>query len=279
MYAGAMHILSRPALVANHRIHYGSGPFQFGDLWLPGSRGRSPLVVFFHGGWWESEYDLGYAGYLCDALKNAGIATWSVEYRRVGSTGGGWPTTFQDAAAGFDHVVALSKSYPLDLSQVIAVGHSAGGHLAFWIAGRQHVPPQSEIFRPLQGVHLRGVVGLAGVVDLRLAVELAGHSIFAHDRDEVYALMGGSPRDVPKRYQAGNPGDLLPLQSPQFLIQGGDDEQIPPELPDRWVAMARLRGSQAAATIIAGADHFDIVDPESKAWPVVLQKIKMALES
>ena len=274
-----MDILSLPVLPADHRIHYGANPFQFGDLWLPESRGPFPLVVFYHGGWWRSEYDLGYAGYLCAALKKAGIATWSVEYRRVGATGGGWPTTFQDAAAGFNYVVTLGKSYPLDLSRVISMGHSAGGHLAFWLAGRQHIPVESEIFRPIHGVHLRGVVGLAGAVDLRLTIELAGHSIFAHDREEVESLMGGSPQEVPKRYQAGNPGDLLPFQAPQFLIQGADDDQIPPELPTRWVTMAKLRGSQAATTIIPEADHFDIVDPASRAWPIVLQKIKVAFES
>ena len=101
-----MDILSRPLLTADHRIHYGAGPYQFGDLWIPQTRSGSlvPLVVFFHGGWWKSQYDLGYAGYLCAALKQDGIATWSVEYRRVGETGGGWPATFQDAVAGFDFV-------------------------------------------------------------------------------------------------------------------------------------------------------------------------------
>ena len=119
-----MDILSRPIPSADHRIPYGSGPCQFGDLWLPQPRGPGllPLVVFFHGGWWKSEYDLGYAGHLCAALKKEGIATWSVEYRSVGETGGGWPATFQDAAAGFDYAATLAKSYPLDLSRVITHG-------------------------------------------------------------------------------------------------------------------------------------------------------------
>src|ERR1700693_875570 len=102
---------------ADHRIHYGPCQYQFGDLWLPAHEAtqRLPLVVFLHGGWWQSAYDLEYAGHLCAALKAVGIASWSFEYRRVGSTGGGWPTTFQDVAAGFDYVATLVKSYPLDL--------------------------------------------------------------------------------------------------------------------------------------------------------------------
>ena len=208
-----MDILSRPVLPADHRIHYGPDASQFGDLWLPQTSAHHPvpLVVFFHGGWWKSAYDLGYAGYLCAALKREGIATWSVEYRRVGPTGGGWPATFQDAAAAFDHVSVLARTYPLDLTRVITMGHSAGAHLAFWIAGRHHIASDSELHGAVQGPGLRGTVALAGAVDLRLTIELAGDSIFAHDRDEVYRLMGGKPEDLPQRYAAGNPGDLPAL--------------------------------------------------------------------
>jgi acetyl esterase/lipase len=272
-----MDILSRPVLAADHRIAYGEDASQFGDLWLPDGAEPFPLVVFFHGGWWKSEYGLGYAGYLCAALKGAGIATWSVEYRRVGRTGGGWPATFQDAAAGFDYVSTLSKSYPLDLSRVITMGHSAGGHLAFWIAGRRHIHFGSELFKSIPDIPLQGVVSLAGAVDLRLTIELSGDSIFAHDRDEVYNLMGGRPEEVPKRYEAGNPGELHPLQAPQFLLQGSEDDQIPPELPDRWAAMSRASGSKAVITMIPGANHFDVVDPETEAWTIVLRQVKASL--
>ena len=150
-------ILSRPAPTADHRISYGTNSSQFGDLWLPPVTGKSllPLVVFFHGGWWKSEYDLGYASHLCADLKQNGIATWSIEYRRVGRTGGCYPATFQDAAAGFDFAATLAKSYPLDLSRVITMGHSAGGHLAFWVAGRHHIDLGSEIYQPRPQVALR----------------------------------------------------------------------------------------------------------------------------
>jgi acetyl esterase/lipase len=277
LYADTMDLLSRPLLATNCRIRYGDDAAQFGDFWLPDGEGPFPLVVFFHGGWWKSEYTLGYAGYLCAALKAEGIATWSVEYRRVGATGGGWPATFEDAASGFDYVSTLIETYFLDPARIITMGHSAGGHLAFWIAGRQHVANDSEIFRSVQTANLRGIVALAGAVDLRLTIDLAGDSIFAHDRDEVHRLMGGSPDDVPERYDAGNPGDLLPLQAPQFLIQGSDDDQIPPEMMSRWAARSRRAGSDVVITKIPGAGHFDVVDPSSSAWAIVLGQIKASL--
>lgn len=271
-----MDVLSLPVLRADHRIHYGPDPSQFGDLWLPDVKAGHlvPVVVFFHGGWWKSEYDLGYAGYVCEALKNAGIATWSVEYRRVGRTGGGWPATFQDAAQGLEFVSTLARTYPLDLHRVAAMGHSAGAHLAFWCGGRMHIGSVGGLSSPAPAVALRGIIALAGAVDLRLTIDLSGSSIFAHDRDEVRALMGGTPEDVPERYHAGNPGDLLPLSAPQILIQGTKDDQIPPELPARWAELARSRGSQATVKIVADADHFDVVDPRSRAWETVLAQVK-----
>jgi acetyl esterase/lipase len=271
-----MDILSRPVPSADHRIPYGLGPNQFGDLWIPEARRGSllPLVVFFHGGWWKSEYDLGYAGHLCTALKKEGVASWSVEYRRVGDAGGGWPGTFQDAAAGFDFVATLATKYPLDLSRVMTMGHSAGGHLAFWLLGRHHIDPHSMVFEPRPQVSLLGAIALAGAVDLRLAIDLSGYSTFAHDKHEVYALMGGQPKDLPDRYKAGNPGDLLPFHVPQILIQGTEDDQIPAELPSRWAEMSRRMGDRATVTMIPSADHFDVVDPESRAWRTVQDAVR-----
>jgi pimeloyl-ACP methyl ester carboxylesterase len=111
-------------------------------------------------------------------------------------------------------------------------------------------------------------------VDLRLTIDLSGYFTYAHDRAEVYSLMGGRPKDFPKRYEAGNPGDLLPFQAPQVLIQGTEDDQIPPDLPRRWVEMSMRKGSHARVRMVQGADHFDVVDPRSKAWVEVLGAVK-----
>jgi pimeloyl-ACP methyl ester carboxylesterase len=118
-------------------------------------------------------------------------------------------------------------------------------------------------------VALCSVIALAGAVDLRLTSDLSGYFTFVHDKHEVYSLMGGPPAEFEDRYRAGNPGDLLPLGVPQVLIQGSEDDQIPPQLPARWAEMARRQGDTVTVTILPLADHFDVVDPESKAWATV----------
>ena len=271
-------VLAKPVLRADHRIAYGTDSSQFGDLWMPRvpAGHKAPVVIFFHGGWWKSEYDLGYAGYLCRALRDSGIACWSVEYRRVGATGGGWPATFQDAAAGLDFVAKLADRFPLDTHRVITVGHSAGGHLAFWNAGRHHLPSGSPFAAP-PAIALRGAISLAGAIDLQELIARSGNGLFAHDRHEVVALMGSGPAEHPERYRAGDPGQLLPLEGTQVLLQGTLDDQIPPTFPEQWAAKARRVGATVRVHMLPDADHFDIVDPESRAWPPVLAEVKLLL--
>jgi acetyl esterase/lipase len=264
-------ILSRTPPAADHRIHYGQNPLQFGELRLPALRPgeRAPVFLFIHGGWWKNSYGLEYGGHICAALKADGFASWSIEYRRVGDKGGGFPGTFEDVAAGYDYLTTLAQTYPLDLGRVVVAGHSAGGHLAFWLAGRHHLPESGPLSQLRVAKPMRGVVGLAGAVDLRLTMDLAGWFTFAHDKQEVLNFMGASPEKAPERYRAGDPGELVPLNVPQWLLQGTNDDQIPPQLPGRWAERGRKLGETVTVNMIPGADHFDVVDPESKAWPVV----------
>jgi pimeloyl-ACP methyl ester carboxylesterase len=156
----------------------------------------------------------------------------------------------------------------------VVMGHSAGGQLAFWLAGHHHVPPESAIARPAVTLPMHGVIALAGAVGLQMTIDLSGWFMFAHDKQEVYSLMGGTPAQVPERYKAGDPAELLPFNVPQVLIQGTEDEQIPPRLPERWAERARRMGDAVKVAIIPGAGHFDVVDPESKAWPRVMAAVE-----
>lgn len=281
-----MNLLDRTPPKADARLHYGTLPFQFGDLWIPpkGFRGvkadhRWPLIVFLHGGWWSAAYDLSYAGFLCQAMKGQGVGVWSLEYRRVGDAGGGWPGTMHDAALGMDHVVKMAGAYPLDTTRVIAAGHSAGGQLAFWLAARHHIPHTSVLAEPQPNLGLKGVVALAGAVDLRAAIDLGGFFRFSNGGPAVKALMGGGPKDVPERYSAADPGELQPLGVPQILVQGTNDDQIAPELPAKWANNAKRQGDAVSVEVVPGADHFDVVDPESNAWPVSRDAMLRLLEA
>src|SRR5271155_2873408 len=130
----AQSILEIPTAAPGVHIAYGSGEFQFGELSLPDGEGPHPVAIVIHGGYWRARYDLRHIGHFCAALAKAGIAAWSLEYRRIGNPGGGFPGTFDDIRAGAMHLDRIAKERALDLRRVIATGHSAGGHLVLWLA-------------------------------------------------------------------------------------------------------------------------------------------------
>lgn len=259
-----------PAPAADHRIAYGGGPLQFGDLRLPHGRGPHPVVIVLHGGCWYSEYDLKHIAAFSSALTRTGVATWSLEYRRVGDAGGGWPGTFQDVAHGADYLRELARTYPLDLRRIIVVGHSAGGQLALWLAARQRLPKDSPLYSP-DPLPLQGVVSLAGITDLRGYGSGCG--------DAVTKLLGGSPEEVPLRYRQTSPIELLPLRVKQRLIHGLLDKIVPLKQSKDYEAAAR-RGGDAVKLVIADeAGHFDLISPQSSAWLAVQEALRALLGS
>lgn len=247
-------VLTLAAPQADLRIRWGLEESQFGDLWLPSGRGPHAVVIAIHGGFWRDAYDLNHLGHLCAALREAGMAAWSLEYRRLGQPGGGWPGTFQDVLHGARHLAGAASAHHLDLNRVGAMGHSAGGQLALWMLAEQ----------PLR---LRGAVALAAVSDLRLAWELE------LSRGVVSELMGGAPADRDREYALASPSDRLPLGHPVRLLHGGDDDIVPAEFSHRYAAAARLHGDDAEVTLLPGAGHFELIDPASREWPVVLHNI------
>jgi acetyl esterase/lipase len=255
-------VLTRRPPPFDERIPYGDDPSHFGHLRMPRGAGPHPVVVYVHGGCWLTEYDLAHAGHACAALTEAGIASWSLEYRRLGDSGGGWPETFIDVACGADHLREIARAKPLDLTRVVAAGHSAGGHLAMWLAARSRIPAGDPIHTP-DPLPLRGVVAIAGAVDLARASQLQVC------RGAVDALMGGPPGSVPQRYASGSPFDLLPLGLPQVLVNGGRDTVVPVELAERYTARATELGDAVDLIRIDGADHFDLIDPLAPAFAQV----------
>ena len=250
------------------RVSYGESPLQFGELRLP-SKGKRPypVAIVVHGGCWLAEYDIAHIRSLAAAFAQAGIATWTIEYRRVGDEGGGWPNTFLDVARGADHVRELARSYPLDLDRVIAVGHSAGGQFALWLAARQRLPANSELREAAEGeepIHVRGVFGLAAAGDLAFLHE---QKVCGHVIDK---LMGGGPDALPERYAAGSPAQLVPLDTPQILLNGVHDSSWTP-VAVRYIEAARAAGATSLRVVEApDSGHFEMIDPSSSTWPLVL---------
>src|SRR5215510_8619960 len=263
-------ILTRPTPPVDHRLSYGPDEFQFGDLRLPKGAGPHPVAIVIHGGCWMSEYGLSYMGHLSAALTEAGVATWRVEYRRVGNDGGGWPGTFEDVARAADHLRTIAKTYPLDLNRVVAVGHSAGGHLALWLAARKLLPKDSPVYSP-DPLPLRGVVSLAGVTDLRRD----GTACDAN----VPELMGGAAKDKAAIYDQASPIALLPLGIPSAIVQGSIDSIIPLAMAKDYADAAKKKGDDAKLVVIEKAGHFEVVDPKSFAWEAVRDEVLALLKT
>jgi acetyl esterase/lipase len=229
-------------------------------------------VVVIHGGFWRNRYGLEYIGHVSAALTAPGAATWNVEYRRIGDPGGGWPGTFHDIGAAVDYVRELAPRYNLDLARVVAIGHSAGGHLACWAAGRHRIPAGDPL-HSVSPLPLVGAVSLAGVLDLRRAWELRLSDTV------VETFLGGSPEQVPERYRTGSPIELLPLGVRQALVHGTEDENVPFEIGERYHAAAVTHGDDAILVTLRGAGHFEVVDPRSAEWPRVLEAIMSLLDA
>lgn len=257
-------ILIRPAPAADQKIAYGSDGFQFGELRLPKTAGPHPVAIVIHGGCWLSQYGLGYMGHVSAALTEAGLATWNIEYRRIGNPGGGWPGTFEDVAKATDYLPEIATKYSLDLNQVVVVGHSAGGHLALLLGAR----PQFKKDHPLYSANplkLQGMVSLAGITDLRKTGT-------ACDK-EVIQFTSGEAKDKSAIYDQASPIALLPLGVRQKIVQGETDNIIPMAMATEYVEAAKKKNDQVELVAVERVGHFELVDPKSAAWPKVQEAV------
>jgi acetyl esterase/lipase len=259
-------LIAIPPTPADHVIPYGKDPLQFGQLRLPEGAGLHPVIIVIHGGCWLAEYDLKHISPLATALTKEGFVTWSLEYRRVGNEGGGWPNTFLDVAHGADYLRELAKKYPLDLNRVITLGHSAGGHLALWLAARHKLPSDSPLHLDSL-IPIHGVISLAGVGDLSLPEyqAICGRV--------VQTLMEGNPSEVPERYAHGSPIELLPLDVPQILVQGAGDPTVSLTSAQAYHETALKNGDNVQLVVIQEAGHFEVVVPSTSSYPEVRKAV------
>lgn len=229
---------------------YGLLPDQHAVLRLPAGPGPHPIAVVLHGGFWRAAFTKANTSALSIALTERGFATWNVEYRRVGA-GGGYPETLEDVAAACRAVTAVDA--PLDLDRMVAVGHSAGGQLALFVAAEGLV---------------RGAVSLAGVIDLDDAVKRGLGD------DAVVEFLGGPPSTVADRYARADPLRRLPLGRPALLVHGRNDDRVPVEQMHTYAELAVKSGDDVALLEFEEADHFDVIDPRASEWTAIAAGIQ-----
>ena len=257
-------LLKRPvATKASAHIAYGPARSQFVELWLPERPGPHPVAVVIHGGCWRADLPgLELMNPAVNDLRRRGIAVWNIEYRRVGEPGGGYPGTYRDVAAALDLLKTSAPRYGLDLGRLIAVGHSAGGHLALWAAARRRLQPSDPLYAA-DPLPIAAVVSLGGFSDLqrqKAAIESpCGKGV-------VGAMTGAPEPGRPDVFADTSPASMLPLGVRQVLIHGALDTISPPTIELSYRERAVASGDAVEARTMAGAGHFELITPGEPAW-------------
>ncbi|MES2151201.1 MAG: alpha/beta hydrolase [Pseudomonadota bacterium] len=263
--------LNGPAPTA--RIAYGGAPSQYAELFRPAGAGPFPVLVLVHGGCWTVEFGgMRQMRSVAGALAAQGIAVWNVEYRRVDEAGGGYPGTYQDLNAALDKLAEQAGAFQLDTARLVAMGHSAGGQLVQWLAGRARIARSSPLFHP-GPLAVREVISLGGLADLRREAALIQGSC-GRDTAQLAGLPSAARPDV---FADTNAAELVPNGSRTVLITGELDTISPPRAAHDYAARAVAAGDRAEVLILPGASHYDEIAASSPAWPLVLAAVRRAL--
>lgn len=266
--------------VERHKYQYGEDPSQWGELFLPelpGGGGHRGVVVVIHGGYWRSQYGAELGEPIARDLAVHGMAAWNLEYRRAGN-GGGWPNTFIDVLAGIDKLNDLATEHALKLGAVVALGHSAGGHLAAWAAGRGKLAQlgMPEVDREVPrrqdatSVHLTGVVSQSGLLNLAEAEKLN------LSNGAVSNLLGGPPSDFPQRHRYADPMTALPLAVPVIAVHGTEDTTVPLSQSAQYVSAGAAAHMETGLIKVPG-DHYAFIDPQTEAYMTCRDLIRSLL--
>ncbi|MCY7389355.1 MAG: alpha/beta hydrolase [Burkholderiales bacterium] len=278
-------ILNRPELKTtqpDHKIAYGKEATQYGELWLPPAttKGPLPVVVLIHGGCWLADLpgpEL--VAFLSDDLRKNGVAVWSLTYRRVGHNGGGYPGTFNDVANGVAHLRSIAEKYNLDLTRAVVTGHSAGGHLALWVAAQNRIPASSALKRD-QAVRFKAVIGVAGIPDLAHFARVGAHACGDKTVDQLTDAIARTPADGAKNvpFLDTSPSEMLPLGVKQILMHGVFDGIVPPAIGLRYQTRAKESGDSVELIALENSGHFELIAPWTPPGKAVVAKILEALK-
>ena len=267
-------LMKWPALLSRERpqpdaeIRYGDDQMQVVDLWLPAGKGPHPTVLMVHGGCWQTEIaDRRIMNWIADDLRRRGIAVWNIDYRGVDRAGGGYPGTYADAAAAADSLRTHAAPHNLDISRLVAVGHSAGGHLALWLAARSRLPAGSPL-RAKKPIAIPTVVSLGGLPDLEEAARPPGSGC---GTEVIEKISGG-------RYAETSVPRLAPLGVRQVLVNGLQDRIIPPAYAEGYAAPMRAAGDKVTVRMVDRTGHVELIAPETAAWAAAVEEIERALK-
>ncbi len=255
-------LFARPRPAGGERFAYGPDPLQCAELWRPAGVPRG-TIVSVHGGCWQTDIaDLTIMDWVCADLAARGWAVWNVEYRGIDRPGGGWPGTFLDVAAAADAL----RGRPVAGDRVVALGHSAGGHLALWLAARGSLRRDSVLWRP-EPLPIHAVLCLGGLPDLELVSRPPHDSC---DNDPVPRLVG----DRPDRFAETSPAELLPFPAAQVLVNATEDRIAPPVLARLWESRAAASGCAAQLVTVPDEGHVELIAPGSAAWATTLDALE-----
>jgi acetyl esterase/lipase len=267
-------LLSLPQVSPTHSIQWGEGATDIADLWLPEGAGPHPVVLMIHGGCWQKSIaDRTLMNWAADDLRKRGMAVWNIEYRGVDEPGGGYPGTFTDVARAADALRTQAPTYNLDLNNVAAFGHSAGGHLALWLAGRANLPANSPT-RMENPLPLVGVVNAGGLADLAGSRNVTDRSCLA----DIYArLVGGISTARGNVLSDTSPAELLPLRVRQVSVNGHRDRIAPPVLGENWARKAKAAGDDATVEVVLDTGHVELIAPGTNAWEIEASALRRML--
>lgn len=252
-------------------VPYGSGRRQFAELWLPKGEGPYPTLVLIHGGCWLAELPgAEQTAYLAKDLRDHGYAVWNVDYRRIGDEGGGYPGTFLDTAMAIDKLREIAPARKLDLRKLVAIGHSAGGHLATWAAARPHLPRASPLAQA-NPVPISGVVSLAGINDLAAYRDRGPDA--CGGAPTIDALIGAQERPGAAVYADTSPAALLPIGVKQIVVSGTLDPIVPAQFGKDYAKAAMAKGDTVKEMTLGDTGHFEFIDPQSQAWVKIRAEI------
>jgi acetyl esterase/lipase len=261
--------MTQPRHAPDAVVRYGPAPAQVAELFLPKDKGPHPVVVLLHGGCFLKEFEgLAQTSAIAADLAGRGYAVWNVDYRKLGETGAGYPGTFQDVATAIDRLREEAPKHDLDLSRVVALGHSAGGHLALWAASRGAIPVASPLHAP-DPLPMNAAIAMAGIGDLK-----GQGRVFALPcgDDTLDRLVDAAHRADP--YADTSPAALLPPAARIVMVHGVFDSVMPPHTGLAFAEQVRKAGGRAEVVTIPDAGHFDVVIPTTAAWREVVAVVE-----